>query len=128
MSPRTPQTPLRILYVEDNPLVREVTCELLSQPTREVIATASAEEALGLFKPEDFDVVVTDVSLPVMSGLEMTRRILQAVPAMAVIIATGYRLQVDPRGLGPHVRVIEKPFDAPAIDGLLDELCRDSGL
>jgi hypothetical protein len=37
-------------------------------------------------------------------------------------------LPVDLKCLGPHVRMIEKPFDAPAIDGLLDELCRESGL
>jgi two-component system, cell cycle response regulator CpdR len=123
-----PQQPLRILYVEDNPLVREVTCELLAQPTREILATASAEEALGVFKPDAFDVVVTDVSLPAMSGLEMARRILQLAPAMSIIIATGYKLHVDLKSLGPHVRVIEKPFDAPAIDGLLDELCRESGV
>ncbi len=123
-----PHSPLRILYVEDNPLVREVTCELLSQPRREVLAAASAEEALGVFKPGAFDVVVTDVSLPVMSGLEMARQILRISPAMAIIIATGYRLPEDLKSLGPYVRAIEKPFDAPAIDGLLDELCRETGL
>jgi two-component system, cell cycle response regulator CpdR len=119
--------PLRILYVEDNPLVREVTCELLAQPTRHIVAASSAEEALEMFKPDAFDVVVTDVSLPAMSGLEMARHILRDVPAMAIIIATGYRLNVDPKCIGLHVRVIEKPFDAPAIDSLLDELCRASG-
>lgn len=119
--------PLRILYVEDNPLVREVTCELLSQPEREVLALSSAEEALGLFKPGAFDVVVTDVSLPVMSGLELARRILRLAPATAIIIASGYKLPDDLKRLGPHVRTIEKPFDALAIDGLLDELCRETG-
>ncbi len=118
---------LRILYVEDNPLVREVTCELLAQPTRQILATATAEEALGVFKPEAFDVVVTDVSLPAMSGLEMARQMLRLSPGMPIIIATGYKLQIDLKSLGPHVRVIEKPFDAPAIDSLLDELCRESG-
>jgi CheY-like chemotaxis protein len=121
------ETSLRILYVEDNALVREVTSELLAQPTRQIVAAATAEEALGLFNPEVFDVVITDVSLPAMSGLEMTRQMLRLAPRMAIIIATGYRLNVDPKTLGPCVRVIEKPFDAPAIDGLLEEVCRESG-
>jgi CheY-like chemotaxis protein len=119
--------PLRILYVEDNPLVREVTCELLAQPTRQILATATAEEALDLFKREAFDVVLTDVSLPAMSGLEMARQMLRLSPTMAIIIATGYKLPLDQKSLGPRVRIIEKPFDAPAIDSLLDELCRESG-
>jgi CheY-like chemotaxis protein len=119
--------PLRILYVEDNPLVQEVTCELLAQPTRQILATATAEEALDVFKREAFDVVLTDVSLPAMSGLEMARQMLRLSPTMAIIIATGYKLPLDPKGLGPRVRIIEKPFDAPAIDRLLEELCRESG-
>jgi CheY-like chemotaxis protein len=120
-------TSLRILYVEDNPLVREVTSELLAQPTREIFAAATAEEALSVFNPDAFDVVVTDISLPAMSGLEMARQMLRLAPRMAIIIATGYRLNVDPKTLGPCVRVIEKPFDAPAIDVLLEEVCRESG-
>jgi CheY-like chemotaxis protein len=119
--------PLRILYVEDNPLVQEVTCELLAQPTRQILATATAEEALDVFKREAFDVVLTDVSLPAMSGLEMARQMLRLSPTMAIIIATGYKLPLDPKGLGPRVRIIEKPFAAPAIDRLLEELCRESG-
>jgi CheY-like chemotaxis protein len=121
------KTALRILYVEDNPLVREVTSELLAQPTRQIVATATAEEALGVFNPDAFDVVVTDVSLPAMSGLEMARQMLRLAPRMAIIIATGYRLNVDPKTLGPCVRFIEKPFDAPAIDVLLQEVCEVSG-
>jgi hypothetical protein len=52
---------------------------------------------------------------------------LRLAPTMAIIIATGYKLHIDLECLGSNVRVIEKPFDAPQIDGLLDELCRESG-
>ena len=61
-------TPLKILYVEDNELVREVTAELLAQEQRQIVACADAEEALRKFSENSFDVVITDVSLPVMSG------------------------------------------------------------
>jgi CheY-like chemotaxis protein len=112
---------MRILYVEDDPLVREITCEMLAQPAREILAVASAEEALGVFKPGAFDVVVTDVSLPAMSGLDMARRMLVLAPTMAIIIATGYDSLVG-LDLGPRVRSIKKPFDVPQMDGLLNEL------
>jgi CheY-like chemotaxis protein len=118
---------LRILYVEDNPLVREITCEFLLQPARAVLAVASAEEALKVFKPGAFDVVLTDVSLPAMSGLDMARRILKLAPTTAIIIATGYVMHVDLSYMGPHVRVIEKPFGASQIDSLLNELCSEPG-
>jgi CheY-like chemotaxis protein len=113
---------MRILYVEDDPLVREITCELLAQPEREILAVASAEEALGVFKPGEFDVVVTDVSLPAMSGLDMARRMLTLAPTMAIVIATGYEALVGMDGMGPRVRSIRKPFDVPQMDDLLNEL------
>jgi CheY-like chemotaxis protein len=117
---------LRILYVEDNELVRAITHELLAQPSRTVVAVGSAEEALKLFESEVFDVVVTDVSLPAMSGLELARRLLQRAPAVPVIIATGYALTSESTALGERARVITKPFEQQQIDQLLDELCPPS--
>jgi CheY-like chemotaxis protein len=121
-----PSSSLRILYVEDNPLVRDITCELLSLPTRRVVAVASAEEALDVFEPDIFDVVITDISLPAMSGLDLTRRILERVPTTPIIIATGYDLHVDVREWGPRVRFITKPFDPPELEDLLCEVCGDT--
>jgi CheY-like chemotaxis protein len=119
--------PMRILYVEDDPLVREVTCEMLAQPAHEVVAVSSAEEALSVFKPEEFDLVVTDISLPGMSGMDMARHMLKLVPTAAIIIATGYDLHIGLERLGPHVRAIRKPFDLPQLEGLLNELWRETG-
>jgi len=54
---------LRILYVEDNRWCGSDS-ELLAQEERQVIALATAEEALDEFKVKPFDVVITDISLP----------------------------------------------------------------
>ncbi|HTV94632.1 MAG TPA: response regulator [Steroidobacteraceae bacterium] len=115
--------PLRILYVEDNPLVREVTSELLSQDAREVIARSTAEEALTEFKLQSFDVVITDISLPVMSGLDLARALLALQPRVPIILASGYALTSVVQNLGPNVRTIVKPFEAAEIDSLITDLC-----
>ena len=107
---------LRILYVEDNPLVREVTSELLSQDQRKVVALGTAEEALNAFKADPFDVVITDVSLPVMSGLDLARNILTLKPRAPIIIASGYALTSVVQNLGPNVRTIVKPIEASQND------------
>jgi CheY-like chemotaxis protein len=114
---------LRILYVEDNPLVREVTAELLAQDERQVVALATAEEALDEFKLKPFDVVITDISLPVMSGLDLARNILTLQPSVPIIIASGYALTSVIQNLGPNVRTIVKPFEADQIDSLILDLC-----
>ena len=119
--------PLRILYVEDNEIVREVTAELLAQDQRQIVACATAEEALEEFGTDPFDVVITDVSLPVMSGIELARCILNVKPQMPIIIASGYDLDFGIENWGANVRSIIKPFEAIEIEALMARLTADRG-
>jgi CheY-like chemotaxis protein len=123
MPDNAPQTPLRILYVEDNLIVREVTSELLTQDQRQIVSCATAEEALKEFKERDYDVVITDVSLPVMSGLDLARNILTLKPEAPIIIASGYAVDLTLKTWGPNVRSIIKPFNGADIDALITEVC-----
>lgn len=113
---------LRILYVEDNSLVREVTAELLAQEQRQIVACADAEAALREFRANSFDVVITDVSLPVMSGIELARALLGIKPRLPIIIASGYSLDFGLENWGANVRSIIKPFEAPEIEALITAL------
>jgi two-component system cell cycle response regulator CpdR len=120
-------SPQRILYVEDNSIVREVTAELLAQEQRDIVAVATAEEALREFREHSFNVVITDVSLPQMSGLELARKILDIDPKVLIIVASGYYLDLSLQKWGPTVRAIVKPFEATDIDALIAELHKASG-
>jgi two-component system, cell cycle response regulator CpdR len=118
-------SPLRILYVEDNPIVREVTSELLLQEQRYVVALGTAEEALEEFRDQPFDVVITDVSLPAMSGLDLARKIRDIEPQVPIIVASGYALDLSLQTWGPKVRAIIKPFEGAQINALIAEMCAD---
>jgi two-component system, cell cycle response regulator CpdR len=113
---------LRILYVEDNALVREVTAELLAQERRQIVSCADAEEALKEFRENPFDIVITDVSLPVMSGIDLVRSILTTKPNLPIIIASGYSLDFGLENWGTNVRAIIKPFESPEIEALISDL------
>ena len=113
---------MRILYVEDNALVREVTLELLAQEGREVIAKECAEEALEEYQASPCHLVITDVSLPEMSGLDLTRNLLKIRSDLPVIIASGYALNFGAENWGPNVRSIIKPFDIDEMEGLISSL------
>jgi CheY-like chemotaxis protein len=114
---------LRILYVEDNLIVREVTAELLAQDDREIVALGTAEEALAEFKQSNYDLVITDVSLPVMSGMDLARTILSINPKVPIIIASGYAVDLALKAWGPQVRSIIKPFDSAEIDAVITAVC-----
>jgi two-component system cell cycle response regulator CpdR len=120
-------SPLRILYIEDNQIVREVTSELLIKNDRQIVALGTAEEALKEFSEHTFDIVITDVSLPAMSGLDLARNILTLKPRTSIIVASGYFLDLSLQKWGPNVRAIIKPFDVEQIDALIEELCGEVG-
>ena len=119
-------SPLQILYVEDNEMVREITYELLRSDQRRIVALGSAEEALEVFLTQPFDVLITDVSLPVMSGLDLARRVLSINPKLPVIIASGYALDFGLEDWGPKVRAIIKPFESSEIDALIAHLTENA--
>jgi CheY-like chemotaxis protein len=110
---------MRILYVEDNPELRETIGLLMEADGQTVTSCASAEEALVLDKQNPFDVLVTDVSLPGMSGTDLARQLLAADPQRWVVLCTGYDLGDYANGWGPRVRTLLKPFELEELEALL---------
>ena len=115
-------TKLRVLFVEDNDFVRDLTMCLLEADDREVVAFASAEEAYEEFTHNPFDIVITDVSLPKMSGIELTKRLAAIAPDTWFVIASGYQLPPGIEKLGAHVRAITKPFESDKVDVIFSEM------
>ena len=79
----------KVLVVDDD----EATCELLEMALRRLGHTAatstSAEEAIRMVAEDDFDVVLTDIKMTSMDGLELCRRVADLVPGLPVIVITG---------------------------------------
>lgn len=114
--------PLRALFVEDNDDLREQITWMLEEEGLEVQAFASAEEALAWYVPADVDVVITDVSLRGMSGVEFARAILKRVPEAWLVFSSGYPMGNDLSDFGPHVRALLKPFEFSDLRRLIDEI------
>lgn len=114
---------MRLLYVEDNPVIREATLELLQRPTRQVTACATAEEALAEFQKQPCEVLVTDVSLPRMSGLELARQVFRSDERVAVIILTGYELPSALEQWSSRVAIIYKPIESAQLESAISRLC-----
>jgi CheY-like chemotaxis protein len=114
--------PLRILFVEDNAVVREQTTELLASDGREIIACETAEQALAEFERQEFDVIITDLSLPAMSGMDLTKRVLKMKANAWIVILSGYVLKIEMSNLGPNVRTLAKPFETEQLDAILHDV------
>ena len=99
----------RILLVEDNDDAREMTTEMLNMLGHTVHGVASAEAAMPLLAMPGLDVLVTDISLPTMSGLELARHARAHWPRLDVVFASGHdwgaSLMQD-----ASARFLRKPF------------------
>ncbi len=116
---------MRILYVEDQEYLRETICLLLEAPDREIVAVGSAESALQalLAQPEDrFDLLITDVSLPGASGIELARRARQRLPSLWVVLMSGYTFADQVHEFGERSAALSKPFDADQLDALIERI------
>lgn len=100
-----------VLIVEDFEVVRETLRELL-EPTYDCLAVRTAEEGLELLAAGPVDVVITDLKLPGMSGIEFLKELRSSRPGLPVIVVTGGITGVferDLMGLGAFGYIL-KPY------------------
>lgn len=119
----------RILLVDDDEALR--TDFPLWYEEYDITPAASAEDALKLLgRPHEFDLVVMDVQMPGLDGLEALQRVKAAAPALPVIIMTGYSTKdAAIRAVKAHAdNYLEKPFDLKAMRAAIEkELSRRRG-
>jgi CheY-like chemotaxis protein len=90
----------RVLFVDDEKLLVDIGRQMLEGNGYRVTPRTSSIEALELFRArsDDFDLVVTDMTMPNMSGLELAREIFKLKPNMPVIMCTGFSETVNEAG------------------------------
>ena len=112
----------RILLVEDEPAVRELTRELLEPHGYTVREAANGDDALRIALSEDaIDILVTDVVMPGMSGPQLAREIERRSPDVKVLFVSGYAAP-DEAGT-PLVPYLQKPYTTVELIEALDALC-----
>jgi CheY-like chemotaxis protein len=116
---------MKILVVEDDLDTREILTELLEMHGHDIATASEAQQALAsIRKQADFDLLITDVNLPGMSGIELAQAANSLLPAIAIMICSGYGEQQF--GALPFpVTWIQKPLE---MDSFLQAIERFSGV
>ena len=104
-----------ILVVEDDDTVREMTIKFLRQLGYNVLSATNGEEALKLLETpgrEPVDLLFTDIVMPVMDGMELSRRVAKSHPGMKVLFASAYaeNALIHQGVVEPGMTLLEKPF------------------
>ena len=87
-----------ILVVDDDEVIRETLDELLSA-SYSCQTADTAEQALAKLEAQRFDVVLTDISMPGLNGMELLERVVEKYPGTPVIIISGHSDQDHAEGL-----------------------------
>lgn len=115
----------RILVIDDEPAIRKALSYLLPRAEFEVEAVATAEDGLAAARREAFDLIVLDLALPDLSGIEVCRR-LRAESAVPILMLTARDSEAD-LGLGLEVGAddyVAKPFSTVELLGRIRAILR----
>jgi len=116
-----------ILVVDDQDDVLETTTSLLESLGYRVVAASNGAQGLDIFEShkDELRLVITDVVMPVMGGLEMVRRIKKIKPEVKAIFITGYSTEVNSKNIPGVVKncpFLQKPFNIVAFSRVVWKL------
>jgi len=118
-----------ILLVDDEEMVREVNQEILEVLGYRVLTAANGDQALALYrkKQKEIDLVILDMIMPDMSGVEVFRKLKEITPEVRVLLASGYSADgeaaeiIDQESTG----FIQKPFTIKKLSDRINEILQN---
>ncbi|MGB8213254.1 MAG: response regulator [Anaerolineales bacterium] len=104
---------ISILVVDDNPTMADTLADILEAKGFTVHAAASGSEALGILQEQAVDILLTDVKMPEMNGLELYRKARKIHPKLITIFMTAYSADdLIRQGMVEGIKtVLDKPVD-----------------
>lgn len=112
----------KLLYVDDNRLIREEAVEYLSLIYNQVLEASNGEEALEVYRKNRPDIIITDIEMPIMNGIQMVKAIRRQDKKIPIIIVTAfldteYLLEAIELNL---IKYILKPISNYKLDSALE--------
>ncbi len=118
---KIPKEGINILIIEDEKMILDVSSTFLREKEFNVTEVTSGKEALKIFKErhEDFHLVILDMNIPEISGMELLDEFLKISPNKKIILSTGYSRDIvdAPKLDMDNIRFLQKPY---SLDTLLD--------
>jgi PAS domain S-box-containing protein len=108
----------RILVCEDDWMIRVSIVDILEAKGYEVIESGDAAQAISAFNEHPIDLLLTDVGLPDMSGVDLVKALRMTQPHLPVIFATGNDT-VSGIDLDARTRILQKPYGSDALHQLI---------
>jgi CheY-like chemotaxis protein len=119
-----------ILFVDDEASIVKLAKRILERLGYTITGKTSCTEALELFKekPDEFDLVITDMAMPIMTGAEFAKKILKIQPDIPIIMCSGFSEKVD-SGIAKSIGIkeyIKKPILTDELTSKIREVLNQS--
>ncbi|MCB1050745.1 MAG: PAS domain S-box protein [Acidobacteria bacterium] len=113
-----------LLVVEDDELIREMVASFLQKMGYQILTAMNGEEALSLIKgrESEIDMLLTDIVMPKMGGVELTRKLRQIKPDLRVLYTSGYTQKPILENEGSTPPFLPKPFSLPDLSRKVREV------
>ena len=120
----------RCLIVDDEPVIRTMVSDCLDNRGYACVIAKSAEIALELLAGSSFDIMITDIQMDGMTGIELTRMTRKLFPSMPVIVMTGFtdEYSYDEVVEAGAADFLKKPFSIKELDTRVARSIRDAQL
>jgi CheY-like chemotaxis protein len=117
---RLDAAPTTVLVVDDAAFVRGWASEVLAGHGHRVLIASRADEALAIAESERIDVVVSDVVMPGMDGLDLVARLHAVAPKAVTILMSAYSERIALKGVAVGGAYLQKPFSAADLVAAVD--------
>ncbi|URA11059.1 response regulator transcription factor [Thermospira aquatica] len=118
--------PLKVLFAEDDSITRLEVSKFLENKVEKLTVAQNGQEGLRLYQKEPADVVITDIRMPIMNGLDMVRAIKGFKKPKAVIVTTAYNetdLLIECIDLGVN-KFLLKPLVLHKLEAILRDIAK----
>lgn len=112
----------RLLVIDDEPAVLEAVGEVLKSLGHAVATAGSGPEGLALLGRERYDLVLTDLGMPEMTGWQVVEAVKARWPWIPVVLLTGWGDQLEPSDVARVDRLLQKPFMLEDVQAALASL------
>ena len=114
----------RILLVDDEPMIVETVKMLLESDGHRVETANNAEQALSVFAPDKFDLVISDYMMPGMKGDVLAAKIRATAPDQGIVFLTAHGGMLEGTLSIPNAKVVTKPFTLATLREAIAQVTR----
>lgn len=117
----------KVLVIDDQAIVTDLLESVLQRMNYQAVVASCGKDGLAAFGKDDFDLVITDLGMPDVSGWDVSKAVKDKKPNVPVVVITGWGVSPDPDRMKDSMvdRVVSKPFQIDQLEKIIKDLLQE---